>query len=416
MISSTIAAGIINQTARGFSSFFAKSPRSVVPVAFSLTSSSTGFGDLLKTTTRCPPFRSRRAMLAPILPRPAIPICIYAPFSPSSSANLYADILKNVHKRPISMRNLGHGVLASDLLRPQVDEWIPETGPAHGETDEARNAGRRRQPFAHLFVIFAPAQNDATHFVPAVTPRGGHNLLAVLVAVKPLDLPHIRFDACVLQLVNGPDHQAWAKLQVILLFISLDSIELRLLRRDQQFKHESAESVGAQVFGQTFQAGCLPHVQSLIALRVVADQHLAESGIEGLDVFVEVFAVFELELLLAALLDRVCELVTARGRVAKDGGAELLVHQDARLLLWRAGFDRGLEAVVDDLLGGGDLRRLLRGQILPPSEHFQFERGAMIKGQDVQWPVIAEILHKLRQRRLLLSKQQRNLASRGGLA
>src|SRR5262245_29383672 len=303
--------------------------------------------------------------------------------SPSRRAGLGADALKNVHELAVSARNLGHGGLARYLLRPQVNERIPETGPANCKTDEPRDAGRRRQPFAHLLVIFASAQNDATHFIPGAAPRRGHNLLAVLTAAAPLYLPNIRFNPRVLQFMNCLDHQSRAKLQVVLFLISLDLIELRLLRRNQQLEHESAATLGAQVFGQTFEAGRLQIVQSLVALGVVADQHLAESGIEGLDVFGEVIAVFELEFLLSTLLDGARERVTTSGRVAKDGGAELLVHQDACLLLWHAGFDSGLEAVVDDLLGAGDLRRLLRGQILPPSEHLQLERGAMIKGQDV---------------------------------
>src|SRR5262245_25344450 len=314
--------------------------------------------------------------------------------SPSRRANLDAGALKNVHELPVSTLNLGHGGLARYLLRPQFNERVPETGPAHGKTDEPWNAGRSRQPLAHLFVIFASAQNDATHFIPVAAPRCGHNLFAVLTAIEPLYLPHIRFNPSVLQLMNGQDHKSRTKLKVVPLLISLDPIKLRLLRRNQQLEHESAATLGAQVFGQTFQAGSLPPVQTLIALGVVADQHLAEGGIKGLNVFGEVIAVFELELLLSALLDGVCERVTARGRVAKDVGAELLVHQDACLLLWHAGFDSGLEAVVDDLLGARDLRRLLRGQILPPSEHLQLERGAMIEGKDVQGIVIAEILHR----------------------
>src|SRR5262249_3805748 len=121
-----------------------------------------------------------------------------------------ADVLKNVHNLPVSTRDLGHGGLARDLLRPQVNQRIPENGPAHGKTDEPWNAGRRCQPFAHLLVIFASAQNDATHFVPVAAPRCGHNLLTVLTAVEPLDLPHVRFNPCILQLANGLNHQSGA--------------------------------------------------------------------------------------------------------------------------------------------------------------------------------------------------------------
>src|SRR5215510_15481928 len=160
-----------------------------------------------------------------------------------------ARVFKNIHKLPISARNLRYGALARDLLRPQINEWIPETGPAHRKTDEPRDAGRRHQPFAHLVVIFASAQNNATYFIPVASPRRCHNLLAVLTAVESLDLPHIRFNPRVLQLLNGLNHQSGAKLQVVLLLISLNPIELRLLRRNQQFKHESTATLVAQVLG-----------------------------------------------------------------------------------------------------------------------------------------------------------------------
>src|SRR5262249_1072709 len=76
---------------------------------------------------------------------------------PSPRASLGADVLKNVYELSVSALNLGHGVLARDLLRPQINERIPETGTAHCKTDEPRDTGRRRQPFAHLLVIFASA-------------------------------------------------------------------------------------------------------------------------------------------------------------------------------------------------------------------------------------------------------------------
>ena len=76
MVLSTTAAGTINQTALGFSSFVTRSCSEALPTAFSWTNSFTAFGDLLKTTHRWPPLSSRRTMFAPILPRPIIPSCI----------------------------------------------------------------------------------------------------------------------------------------------------------------------------------------------------------------------------------------------------------------------------------------------------------------------------------------------------
>src|SRR5262245_27259779 len=80
IIVSTAAAGTINQTARGFSSFFTKSAREDAPMAFSRANSSTTFGALSNTTHCWPPRNSRRTIFAPILPRPTIPICIMTPF------------------------------------------------------------------------------------------------------------------------------------------------------------------------------------------------------------------------------------------------------------------------------------------------------------------------------------------------
>src|SRR5215831_1005775 len=79
IIVSTAAAGTINQTARGFSSFFTRSAREDAPMAFSRTNSSTTSRDLSNTTHCWPPRSRRRTIFAPILPRPIMPICITTP-------------------------------------------------------------------------------------------------------------------------------------------------------------------------------------------------------------------------------------------------------------------------------------------------------------------------------------------------
>jgi len=86
----------------------------------------------------------------------------------------------------------------------------------------------------------------------------------------------------------------------------------------------------------------------LIAFRFVADEHLAERGVELLDVLDEVIAVLEVELRLAALLGGARPFAkTVRRRVAKDGGAELLIDEDAGFILGDPGCDGVLEAVVE---------------------------------------------------------------------
>jgi hypothetical protein len=107
----------------------------------------------------------------------------------------------------------------------------------------------------------------------------------------------------------------------------------------------------------------------------------------------EVLPVLEVELLLPALLGRTRGRVTLRRGVAKYRRTELLVHQDASLLLGHPGRNRGLEAIIDHLLGGGDLRRLRRGQRPLSAKHPRVERAAVIEGQDVQSFVVTVSHH-----------------------
>src|SRR5207245_7043334 len=120
------------------------------------------------------------------------------------------------------------------------------------------------------------------------------------------------------------------------------------------------------------------------------NENLAEGRLEHFDVPGEVIAVLEVELRLAALLGRARCGVPLRRRIAKDGGAELLVHEDAGFLLGDAGYDGALEAVVDHLLGGRDLRRLLGGQRSLPPDHLGLERPPLVEWQDVQVSIASE--------------------------
>src|SRR6185369_3997256 len=79
MVLSTTPAGTMSHTARGFVRRLASSASEAVPTAFSFTSSSTGFGDLLNTTHSWPPRTRRRTMFAPMRPRPIIPSCTREP-------------------------------------------------------------------------------------------------------------------------------------------------------------------------------------------------------------------------------------------------------------------------------------------------------------------------------------------------
>ena len=68
----------------------------------------------------------------------------------------------------------------------------------------------------------------------------------------------------------------------------------------------------------------------------------------------EILAIFEVELVLAALFRRAGGGDIVGSCIAQNGGAKLLVHQDAGLFLRHATGERRFEAVVNDLLGTSD--------------------------------------------------------------
>src|SRR5262245_14493864 len=115
---------------------------------------------------------------------------------------------KSVHKIPIAAGHLSHRGLPRRLLVPPEHKRLPEVGPTHGEADETWHSGRRRQPFAHLFVVFATPQDDAVDLVATAPTRGRHNLRAVLAAVQSLDLPYVRLYLCVLELLDALGHRS----------------------------------------------------------------------------------------------------------------------------------------------------------------------------------------------------------------
>src|SRR6516162_1155719 len=167
---------------------------------------------------------------------------------------------KSVHKLPIAAGHLSHSGLPRGLLITPEHKRLPEVGPTHGEADEAWYSGRRRQPFAHLFVVFAAPQDDAADFVATAPTRGGHNLRAILAAVQPLDLPHVRLYLCVLELLDALDHKPGAQLQIVGLLVALKLFKLRLLRRYQQLEHKQAATLTMQVVRQPLQPSRLPAV------------------------------------------------------------------------------------------------------------------------------------------------------------
>jgi hypothetical protein len=113
----------------------------------------------------------------------------------------------------------------------------------------------------------------------------------------------------------------------------------------------------------------------------------------------EVLAVFEVEFVLAALLRAGGGDETALARILEDRRAELLVDEDPRAIPGYATRDRRLEAVVDDLLGLGDLGRLLGAEGSRPAEHALLEGPAVIEGQDVEGFGVAQTHERTSRRR-----------------
>src|SRR5271170_1526003 len=107
----------------------------------------------------------------------------------------------------------------------------------------------------------------------------------------------------------------------------------------------------------------------------------------------EVFAVFEIKLLLSALLRWATGRVPRGTCIAQNGGAKLLVHEDGGLFFGHARMHCGGEGVIDDALSGCNFGGLLRAQCTIPSEHLLLERAPVIKGQNVKWFVKADGCH-----------------------
>src|SRR4051794_4417513 len=107
------------------------------------------------------------AFTFPTTERPAPESCRLVGISEQEIA-----FFKGVKPLPITPGNRRHGGLASDPIRPPFDQGIPEGGAAHGKADEARNGCRRRQPRADPLVVRSAAEDDATHPVAAIPPRG----------------------------------------------------------------------------------------------------------------------------------------------------------------------------------------------------------------------------------------------------
>src|SRR5262249_44633511 len=177
---------------------------------------------------------------------------------------------ENANKFLVTSRNLGDGRLPGELTGTPIDHRLPERGPSDCEANESGNRRCDFQPLMNLRVVCTATQNDAADFVPTTAPGRGHDLLVIFAAVEAFDLPYVRFDPGVLYLLDCLDHYLRAEFDVVGFLVALEAIELRLLRRYEQFEQHPAPTFTFQVVRETMQARCLPLIERLVAFRVVA--------------------------------------------------------------------------------------------------------------------------------------------------
>ena len=234
-----------------------------------------------------------------------------------------------------------------------------------------------------MLLALASPKDDAAHVAAPVAPRCRHDPLAVEPTRQAFDLPDVRLDSGVLQLVNGIHHEGGPEFQVVDSLVRFDFLKLSRCGRHQKFEHVLRRAV-AKVLRQAPQSRRLAKIRSLIARRVVTNQYLAKGRCERVDVMREILPVLEVELVLAALLGGRTGDDTAVSCAAQDVGTEALIDEDAGFLRRYAARDREHETVVDYLLGRRNPRGLLRIQRSGPAEHSALEGGAVIEGKNVQ--------------------------------
>src|SRR5215475_3583410 len=159
--------------------------------------------------------------------------------------------LEQAYELAIAPRDFGDDLLARCFFAPPGDQRTPESRAADRKADEARHTGRHRKPVSHFLIVLAAAENNATDPVAAGRPRRCYNLLAIVAPIETLNLPQIRFDAGILELMDSLDHQARPHLAIVEPLVALDFVELGFLRRDKELEHESTAALVGEIIGQT---------------------------------------------------------------------------------------------------------------------------------------------------------------------
>src|SRR5437773_5333174 len=89
----------------------------------------------------------------------------------------------------VAPRDLRDSRLTRRATVAPADERVPEGRTSHGEPDEARDAGCRRQPGLDLRLVRAPSDDDATDAGAAGAPSRRDPRRAVLRPLGALDHP-----------------------------------------------------------------------------------------------------------------------------------------------------------------------------------------------------------------------------------
>src|SRR5262249_50857673 len=131
-----------------------------------------------------------------------------ARFRPIACSPPLGSLREELAPARVTFRDLRTRGLARRTAVAPADERVPERRPSDRESDEAGDAGGRRQPRLDLRLVLAPPEHDATDAGAAGSPGRRDHGLAVLRTVEALDLPDVRLDARVLQLVDRVDHVA----------------------------------------------------------------------------------------------------------------------------------------------------------------------------------------------------------------
>lgn len=148
--------------------------------------------------------------------------------------------LENSDELAVTTGDLVDSGFAGNLSGAPVRHGIPKDGAADGKADEAGDAGGRCEPFTNLGVTLAAPKNDAANGNTTIRPCRRYDLPAILSPIEALDLPHVRFDAKVLKLFDGADHQSRSQLPFISSVVASELVELCLFRGNQQLEHEPA--------------------------------------------------------------------------------------------------------------------------------------------------------------------------------